>query len=353
MPAVPRLVRQRKALTNASSGILTLGEVAEELCIEGIVSPMGGGAHSATDALNCIGEAGPVNAAMLLSYARVAWLCEEVLVVDLGERVRERQTKALRLRLRVSEDGDLPLQSTNLCVCCECKRVANAYATSASDTSFNELGVSASQVAVNAPDGNVRLHCARRSSAALRSAVAFETEMKCRCIEAEHVDRMAVARVTSLRRDGGKPDSGAASRVRRDAKSAFEQHPTAVPCGQNKMFTIPILGRAIRVYKSWYALCCNCACMIRVQPHLHRYGSDLCCLRCDHTLFGIKIGQMSAVSTTQKICRYCGSGASTQTQTIDGVLSDHVHPVRVRSRKPQQHGRALERGKGTARHCRT
>lgn len=132
---------QRLAMSNASCGILTLSEVAAELGIQGITAAGVTGARSPSDAARMIGEAGPANAAKLLSYARVAWLCEELLVVDLGDRVRSMQLRALRMRLKIDDvDTQPPLHSTHICICTECRRVANAHVIDASSVAFNELG---------------------------------------------------------------------------------------------------------------------------------------------------------------------------------------------------------------------
>lgn len=346
------LAVQRVALRNPSAGILTLSEAASELGIEGVTAQPGGGGRSPLDAARMIGEAGPSNAAKFLSYARAAWLCEEVLIVDLGERARAMQTRALHLRLRTENtNAPLPVNSTSICVCAECRRVANAYVTSATGSAFNELGVSACQIATDSGPGEVRLYCAKRSSAALRGAVAFENDMKRRCIEREQIDRAAVSHVIATRLGGDSGDPGVATRVRRDAKNALEQRPHAVACGENAMVTIPVIGRIIRVYKAWYGMCCYCASIVRVQPNYHRYGGDLCCMRCDHTMFDVDADALpSARAAARKVCRFCGLGTSTMARTLYTVCPLTTCTPPVRSREPGWHWYALEGGKGTARH---
>lgn len=306
------LAVQRTALRNPAAGISTLGEVAAELGIDGIPEVVVGvGARSAIEGVKLIGDAGPEAAGRLLSYARVAWVSEEILVVDLGSTARRLQLVALRKRLRLPADTEecaLPMHATHVCCCAECRRVANAYATTGSSVAFNELGVSSCQIATDSPPGEVRLHCAKRSSAALRTAISFETEMKRRCIEAEPVERTQLMTLTAQRRASGV-ESGIAARVRRDAKNALEQRVTAVACGEHPMFTVPVIGRAVRVYKQWYALCSYCATLTRVQPGVHVYGAEICCMRCDHSMLGIN--DLSSGSfmqqSTGKVCRYCGN----------------------------------------------
>lgn len=181
-------------------------------------------------------------------------------------------------------------------------------------------GVSSCQIATECLGGDepLRLHCAKRSSAALRTALAFETEMKRRKIEGNAVDHAAIARLTAPRRSQAG-DTGIASRVRRDAKNALEQRPSAAACGEHPMIAVPIVGRAVRLYKAWYALCSYCGALTRVKPHLHRYGAELCCLRCDHGMVPHAEAGDDAADTlasagpapaTARQCRYCGECAA-------------------------------------------
>tara|TARA_Y100000389_G_scaffold201265_4_gene243539 strand:+ start:8764 stop:9651 length:888 start_codon:yes stop_codon:yes gene_type:complete len=168
-------------------------------------------------------------------------------------------------------------------------------------------GVQSCQIATDGAPGEVRLHCSKRSSAALRTAIAFESEMKRRCVEAQPVERSQLTSLTAPRRASGV-ESGIAARVRRDAKNALEQRVTAVSCGEHPMFTVPVVGRAIRMYKQWFALCSYCATLTKVQPGITVYGSEICCLRCDHAMLGVD--DLSAgpliTQSSGKVCRYCG-----------------------------------------------
>ena len=304
------LATQRIALRNPSAGILTLTEVAEELGLTGIATTSPNcGARSPLDGARLLGDAGSVAAGRLLAYARVAWISEEVLVYDLGEHTKRMQLTALRKRLRCSSPTPLPVHATHLCACTECHRVANAYATSASDVAFNELGVSSCQIATDCEPGTLRLHCAKRSSAALRTAITFESMMKRRRVEDSALSRAELTRLTAPRKASGV-DSGIAARVRRDAKNALEQRSTAIACGEHPMVTIPIVGRAVRVYKNWFALCSYCAALVRVQPHLHRYGAEICCLRCDANMIepDLELLRRAPTNALRKLCRFCGAG---------------------------------------------
>lgn len=177
-------------------------------------------------------------------------------------------------------------------------------------------GVSSCQVATECTNGEtpVRLHCAKRSSAALRTALTFEAEMKHRKIEECEVDAGALRQLKEPGR-ASADDNGIAARVRRDAKNAFEQRSAALACGEHPMVSVPVVGRVVRLHKQWYALCTYCASLTKVQPHLHRYGSEICCMRCDPSMVA-PVQSGAAPSTTAKApgsgsrsewcCRYCG-----------------------------------------------
>ena len=105
-----------------------------------------GGTRGPEDTLRALAAAGPRDAARLLAYARVAWLSEQLLVVDLG-RCRGTQIQALFRRLGhpraaalaamppedVPEAAllELPIHATHAQACVECKRFANAVVVDA------------------------------------------------------------------------------------------------------------------------------------------------------------------------------------------------------------------------------
>lgn len=152
------------------------------------------------------------------------------------------------------------------------------------------------------------MHCAKRSSAALRSALLFESEMKRRRVEDSPIDAEALRRLKDPRH-ATAADNGIAARVRRDAKNAFEQRPAAVACGEQPIVAVPIVGRAVRLHKAWYALCTYCAALTKVQPHLHRHGAEVCCLRCDPAMVAVDAPSASTATPSAappRTCRFCG-----------------------------------------------
>jgi hypothetical protein len=178
---------QNLALNDPQSGVLSMEEIGTRLGIQvrGIR-----GVKNLHEVLNCIpnGEA----AAMLFAYARVAWLKEEMLTIDLGPISARKQTIGALRRLShpmLQEALDTPVETFNvahftagmpvhahtLFLCAECRRICNATHVDGlrSGVSFNELGLSSCMVCRES-DSQWHLRCARRASAALRTAQSAE-----------------------------------------------------------------------------------------------------------------------------------------------------------------------------------
>ncbi len=324
---------QRAALRNPSSGILKLNEAASEIGVsfrKGVVATAAnGGTKNAADTLQVLRSAGDENAARLLAYARVAWVNEQLLIVDLGARTRGMQIRALFKRLGHAdwlppestpfESIDpalvdrLPLQTTHIQVCCECCRIGNAHSNdggkaaavaSSSTVRFNELGVSSAMMAVKFEGEALEtvcrhIRCAKRSSAALRGAIAFDALTSKRKFEIEPVD---IDKIASLLGQD-ENESGVAARVRRDSKNSLEQRTQVLACGERPMLRVFCIGRAVRVCDAWYALCSLCGALLRVYPH-NRVGSEICCLACDESMVGV---EAATVARLQRVCcRFCG-----------------------------------------------
>ena len=318
---------QRVALTSASSGIYTIEEIAALLGIRGMRGgSSNGGAKNVLDALNTLSVKGTEPLALMLSCARVAWVSEELLVVDLGKRTAVMQIKALCRRLHIDEPRelsnsrasfdvgkmtkDMPDQATNLLVCTECRRVGNATCDIFdSSLSFNELGVSCAMLRECCRKENSHIRCSKRSSAALRSAISFQDTMETNSLEelsfdSENVDRIINQTKNAISASAMSNDSGVAARIRRDAKSALEQRERAEPCGSIPMLKVSLVGRAVRIFGSeWYGLCAFCGCVTKIAPQ-NRLGGEICCLRCDPSLLNMK--NTTKPKSGKRICRFCG-----------------------------------------------
>ena len=153
--------------------------------------------------------------------------------------------------------------------------------------------------------GKLHLRCAKRSSASLKTAIASEEAMGCFRAECTGCDYPRLCKM--LRGDAADLGSGASSRARRDAKCALEQRKVTVACGNEPMLSIDLVGRAVRLWNEWYALCSHCGCFVRFKPS-NRYGSEICCLRCDYKLLNRHSNASSAHEQTARApqCRYCG-----------------------------------------------
>jgi hypothetical protein len=282
------------------------------------------------------------DAALLMAFTRIAALRATILSYDLGAQTRRKQSLAIckRLLLPLAPDEDpcvavqtrLPKHATVLYCCSECRRVVNSVQdNTGKDVAFNELGLSASMLTINSGACQGHMRCAKRSSAALRTAVALETSAE--QAQLEQLDPVASpllpqdlrpATVVATMCTGAKrkastsaPTSAAALRdsssevakFRRDLKSCFEQGQQATSCGDVPLVCVPILGRALRIFGSWYALCSMCGALARVTP-ASRFRDEVCCLRCDFAMLAGKKAASEMRAALPKppapSCRFCG-----------------------------------------------
>lgn len=276
----------------------------------------------ATEILRVDGGGTAEGVAMLLSFARVAAVTESVLTYDLGERVARLQARALLRRFvhpdaRTAAESDLvriaetqlPKHAAYIHLCCECRRLATAhvgiYKARTSGQAFNEIGVSACMSHRDAM-GCTEMRCAKRSSAALRTALSFEVDMQLKSPERLAYNAEAVMGVLTKR---GTESTGTSARIRRDAKSAFEQNSVPTPCGKRPMLVLPLLGKAVRVFNEWVAMCTLCGSVLIVRPQ-HRYGCEIACMRCDPGMLYTPEEVVAAAKTVEKregkVCRFCG-----------------------------------------------
>ena len=325
LPESDRLKLQRLVLTDATAGTKTLQEVASAIGIA-VATPLPNSFKTPADALGSLSQLDASDAARILAYARVAWLREHVVSVNLGETIARRQATILMRRMRRVHDCDpttvvetayetAPTHATCLCICTECQRVANAHVSNGIADKplgvFNEIGVSQSMIRwPNVDSSTGCLHCAKRSSAALRTAISFQEYMSKRCVEDEEIDEGEIGQLIAPR-VATSVESGISARVRRDAKNAMEQRAVAASCADSSMLTVKLIGRALRIYDSWYALCGYCAAVTKVTA-IHRYGAHICCLRCDHTMLYRNDELQDTIAapdgeSEKSICRFCGS----------------------------------------------
>lgn len=343
IPEERRLYIQRLALCTSNAALLGLDSVAELL---GHTPPPP--ADRGQSSLTTVTDA--TLAAELVHFAKMASLGSNILAWDLGERTRAMQLRALCRRLMISDLGDnpsaseikarLPLPTTHIMACVECRRVSNAFCDhTAKPIGFNEVGIASSMLRVDGElcDGHMR--CAKRSSAALRTAMQLEEDAKQVMCNAED----AAPRSTAL-----VPYDAAAmlTKLRRDQKAVFDQTGAAVSCGDQPLVHIPILGYVVRLFGTFYSLCSMCGCLCTVNA-TNRFLGDICCMHCDAEMLSRNHEQAladyrkaHAQAEPKRCCRFCGkpdtsSAATTKWKLINAPLDgigrnkDVPYPLRT------------------------
>ena len=327
---------QRIVLQTPSLGVRTVADMWSHLSTLGCsVAARDSSDETTVDSILRRGSSN--DAATLLLVARLMWLTEQLLVVDLCTPVRRVHAIAVLKRhgrvpdplaMNAMNDDELvcmldtlPAHATKLCVCTECKRVTNAAPTETIPTAtrvFTEMGVSSVMLSthscgecVDTPykPPRVTLHCARRSSAALRSAIAAEEE--------------AVSlQIDSIGNKGGwetsecddilrsiEHDRATSTRMRRDSRRALEQRRKATQCGESPLVMIPLLGRAVRIYGVWYTLCAICGTVTKLR-HADWIGVNGACLVCARRMRNVTMTSFEPVTldndlTRGRRCRFC------------------------------------------------
>lgn len=298
----------------------------------------------------------PDRAAHLIVFAQRAALRDALLAYELGPRTRVMQARALHRRFlrhdatldsadAIETEADvarvvaaLPPHATKAYACSECRRIVNAVQDGTGrDVGFTELGLASSMLRVTRDVCAGEMRCAKRSSAALRTALSLEQAADQNSVEGRQigfgaaapsggvlpVDLRPVSVVGSCMCAGAVTDGAAAedaepassegasevAKLRRDTKNSFEQRPQALACGDAPLVCIPILGRAVRVYGEWYGLCALCGALARLSAS-SRYGTEPCCMRCDCSMLFGEAAERAVKDLRPKAdaprCRLCG-----------------------------------------------
>lgn len=331
LPLKDQLAVQRLALSTPTAGLLTMQEAAQLLGLPPVSgTSSNGGVRNSQEAVTRMSAAGAEGVAKLMAFARVAWIAEELIIVELGPITRQKQLRAIRKRFGLqenTEEKDIPMHATHIHACTECRRVSTACSvdTSRGPSSFNEIGTSSSMLCtVCAPGdparGSSHIRCAKRSSSALKGALAFEEQSVQRLVENDpprlgtlHAMLLSTGESTSC--TGDEP-GGVLRRVRQDAKIASEQRSTAIYCGERPALSFSLVGRVVRLWNEWYSLCALCGAMLRVHPH-NRYGGEICCLNCDAEMLGVRAADNVHGGELNRVrCRYCGKQESDRSSSL-------------------------------------
>ena len=344
------LYYQRLAVTNVSSGLLGAKEVAELLkmplaIVENPLQKIPGMDDEKHGKL----------LACCLTWARAAWLSDLLLIYDLGSKTTGKQVLAILRRLdlpakakaetmtfsEIAERKDELLvdaleQNTHLLACLSCGNTATPIVNDAKPQShFCDVGAS---TAMNCTEceptsvdfGSSHIRCAKRASAALRSAVIFEDDSEESKIETLNIDEAAVEKALKTASRQKATASGVGARAKRDAKTGFSQQCCPKGCGSGPLLSIPMLGRVISLKGVKYALCAFCGAGIQVQ-HFHRSGGEIACLKCDGRLIsGFEQETKEADNPPQRVCRFCG-----RVETTSGTHRTMKAPFDVSGRNSQ------------------
>ena len=336
---VETILRLHRAVSDDPlSRYKTIAAVAKLIGVdEQIVSGMCN-CKSIEKAIELVSALSANDGARFITYCKISAMKEKLLCYDLGPSTKAKQLRALRLRFDLHDskdvESDLPHHSKFLYWCLECGRVPNACVdASTRNIPHNEVGVSQTMMRVGYLGGCSDIRCARRSSAALRTAIQKEEDAR-----RSRVDLIEVKESTMQKALEDNGDVSHAARLRRDVKSCAEQHSHALACGDERMIKIPLIGHCVRVHSNFYAICCYCASIMNIDQSM-RFETEFCCGRCDPTMLGYKLPEgtdaaaaaeesiFSVVPDSKLHCRFCGkppptSGSATKFRIVRAPL-DH------------------------------
>jgi hypothetical protein len=245
------------------------------------------------EAINSVCSLSPESGARMLLFGKITILKNKFLSFDLGPKTRKRQIDALLKRFEIDDSSEgwikaLPNHSYHLYLCLECKRIPNACVDDKSKmVTHNEVGLAQTMLRVGGVQEESEIRCARRSSAALRTAVQKESEAVKNRVECIDVTEKSLR--DAMLSNG---DVSHAARLRRDLRTCGEQHRCALACGDRKLIRISLLGRVVRVQGRFYGLCTFCGSIVQINQ-TKRFDGDLCCCRCDASMVGLEKPQAS------------------------------------------------------------
>lgn len=293
---------QRLALRNPAGSTLSLEQLATLLDYPRDVAVRLAAAKTTDDAVNAVCELSASQGAAMVMFCKVTAMKTRFLAYDLGPRTRSLQLVALRRRFEIGDDvadADvervLPMHAHTLYTCMECGKVPNACVEcNARDISHNEIGVAQSMLRVGSVGEENQVRCARRSSAALRTAQQKEQEAMQARIDC--IDVTATTIDTACADNGDAPH---AARLRRDVKAVMEQSRHAMACGDRPLVRISLLGRVVRMHGKFYSICAFCASILNVTPH-RRFSTEICCGRCDPGVVNLRPAKSQAARVAPK-----------------------------------------------------
>ena len=195
----------------------------------------------------------------------------------------------------------------------------------------------------------------KRVSAALRTARAHRAKAVERELDGDdnYADDRACDIVASQQHG-----STAATRHRADAKSVLHQKRDALNCGARMPVAVSLLGRAVRVKKTYYWLCAYCAVPCTVGA-IRIVGSLPCYFRCDNETLPPPPPSTDEFDLldnvpTQRRCAHCARCETRRRRASTRPRSTTPAPstARCRSRCASCTGAARTTNRGWPRRCR-
>lgn len=227
--------------------------------------------------------------ASIILFAKVAATREKLLSVALGKRATAFQFMAMRRRYGCVDkplEAPLPHYAAHLYACLDCARVANATVElNAKPLPYDAVGISASMRRAGPVLSKDEYLCARRSSAQTKQTGYKDLSADpANFFELEPMDERAFLKTL----DSVSESQSMASQLRRDCGVCQSQELPTTACGR-AMLRIPVLGRAVRVFGKWYALCCYCG-VVFIADQRRKFNGLPCCGHCDASILDIEEG---------------------------------------------------------------
>lgn len=246
--------------------------------------------------------------ASILAFSRASAYLEHKQEYDYSSDIRAQQgmavyeryigsTQGLDMETVQTALGRLPKHACHLCICTECHRITNAHSASTDTTPFNEVGI-ASCIACANDIENVR--CAKRISAAIRTALVSEQYATEHALDNNEHDldhEFEQSMNTTLTR-------AEAGHLRRDSRRTYDQPRESIPCGKNQLLCIPLVGKVVRIYNTWFTLCCYCGNLISDVNASTNVNGYPACMRCSE-LKVVKKSKKKETALSDQICRLC------------------------------------------------
>ena len=299
------LAVQRLAIRHRAASSLSIGHVVDLLEVDDESFVRVASTRSVDDAIAAVCSMRPIDGAKVILFAKVVALKSNFVAFDLGARTRKLQLRALRRRFSVPDDvvhdddvvKSLPRHAHELFNCLECNRKGNAVvACDCKPISHNEVGIAQTMLRSGRVGEDDEIRCARRSSAALRTAMQKEQEAEDARIEKLQV---CAKRITDAFIDNG--EAGNAARMRRDMRGCELQLHHAVACGDRTLVSVSAVGRVIKIQNTIFCLCSFCGSIFHVKQS-RRYAGEMCCCRCDTAMLGLEsAATSSSIAPTTRV----------------------------------------------------